>query len=59
MYILKQFNNHCRTFDLMPEYQSAYQSTTAFETALVKIVDDVTSMVFQGIQDCYCYIDEY
>ena len=39
--LVKQFSNHCRKFDLMPDYQSAYHEKYICETALVKLVDDV------------------
>ena len=39
--VLGRFNNHCKRYDLMPDYQSAYQANYSCETALVKIMDDI------------------
>ena len=38
---LQQFNERCRTFHLLPDYQSAYRQYYSFETALIKIVNDI------------------
>ena len=39
--VLRRFNKHCERYDLMPDYQSAYQANYSCETALVKIMDDI------------------
>ena len=39
--ILIQFNKHCSTHKLIPDYQSAYRANYSCETALVKIVNDI------------------
>ena len=36
-----RFNKHCEKYDLMPDYQSAYQANYSCETALIKIMDDI------------------
>ena len=33
-------NNHCDTYDLLPEYQSAYRKTFSCETSLLKLSND-------------------
>ena len=38
---LQQFNEHCRTFNLLPDHQSAYRQYCSCETALIKIVNDI------------------
>ena len=38
---LAQFNRHCDTYELMPDYQSAYRRDYSCETALVKLVNDI------------------
>ena len=45
---LKQLSNHCRKFDLMPDYQSAYHESYSCKTALVKIVDDILWSMEEG-----------
>ena len=37
--MLKQFNKHCNTYHLLPEYQSACGEIHSCETALIKLVD--------------------
>ena len=39
--VLRRFNKHCEKYDLRPDYQSAYQANYSYETALVKIMDDI------------------
>ena len=39
--VLKQFTEHCTRNDLIPDYQSAYQSNYSCKTALVKIVNGI------------------
>ena len=39
--MLKQFNKHCSTYHLLPEYQSAYQEKHSCETAHIKLVNNV------------------
>ena len=39
--ILQQFKKHCKDQDLIPDYQSAYCANYSYETALVKIVNDI------------------
>ena len=39
--MLKQFNKHCSTYHLLPEYQSAYLRNHSCETALIKLVNNV------------------
>ena len=38
--MLKQFNKHCSTDHLLPEYMSAYQENHSCETALTKLVNN-------------------
>ena len=38
---LTQFNKHCSTFNLIPDYQSTYRANYSCETALPKIVNDI------------------
>ena len=38
--MLKQFNKHCSTYHLLPEYQSAYWENHSCETALIKLVNN-------------------
>ena len=38
---LLQFNNHCTTNNLLPDYQSAYRECFSCATALVKLMDDI------------------
>ena len=38
---LLQFNNHCTVNNLLPDYQSAYREHFSYETALVKLMDDI------------------
>jgi hypothetical protein len=47
---LLRFNAHCKTHELMPDYQSAYRSNASCETALIKLLNDVLwCMEKQGI----------
>ena len=39
--VLIQFNKHCSTYKLIPDYQSACRANYSFKTALVKIVDNI------------------
>ena len=39
--VLTQFNKHCSTYKLIPDYQSAYRANYGCETALAKIVNDI------------------
>ena len=39
--VLKQFINHFNCNKLIPDYQSAYHSNYSYETAVVKLVDDI------------------
>ena len=39
--VLTQFNKHCSTHRLIPDYQSAYRENYSCETALAKIVNDI------------------
>jgi hypothetical protein len=39
--VLKQFDEHCSTYHLMPDYQSAYRTGYSCETALIKLLDDL------------------
>ena len=38
---LQQFNNHCITNKLLPDYQSAYRKNYNMETSLIKLVNDI------------------
>ena len=38
--VLTQFNKHCSTHRLIPDYQSVYRENYSCQTALVKIVND-------------------
>ena len=38
---LRGFSKHCKRYDLMPDYQSAYQANYSCEMALVKIMHDI------------------
>ena len=38
---LKQFNNHCNTNKLLPDYQLAYRTNYSTETSLVKLISDI------------------
>ena len=38
--MLKQFNKHCSTHHLLPEYQCAYWENLSCETALIKLVNN-------------------
>ena len=37
--MLSQFNTHCRLFNLLPSYQSAYREHDSCETSLIKLVN--------------------
>ena len=39
--MLKQFNKHCSTYHLLPEYQSAYWENQSYDTAPIKLVNNV------------------
>ena len=39
--LLRRFNKHCEKYDLMPDYQAAYQANYSCETVLVKIMDNI------------------
>ena len=39
--VLIQFNEHCNTHKLIPDYQSAYMANHSCETAWAKIVNDI------------------
>ena len=39
--VLRRFNKHCKRYDPMPDYQSAYQANYSCEMALLKIMDDI------------------
>ena len=39
--MLKQFNEHCDNYGLLPDYQSAYKSTYGCETSLLKLTNDI------------------
>ena len=39
--VLTQFNKHCITHGLIPDYQSAYRATYSCETTLTKIGNDI------------------
>ena len=48
--MLHQFNQHCDTYHLLPDYQSAYRKNYSCETALVKFVSDIlVSMEHQKV----------
>ena len=48
--MLHQFNQHCDTYHLLPDYQSAYRKNYSCETALVKFVSDMlVSMEHQKV----------
>ena len=38
---LKQLDEHCKKYDPLPDYQSAYRQSYSCETALVKLMNDV------------------
>ena len=38
--MLKQFNKHCSTYHLLPEYQSAYWENHSCEAAIIKLVNN-------------------
>ena len=38
---LQQFNNHCISNKLLPDYQSAYRKNYSTETSLIKLVSDI------------------
>ena len=37
---LQQLNDHCDTYNLLPEYQSAYRKNFSYETSLLKLTND-------------------
>ena len=39
--MLKQFNEHCDNYGLLPDYQSAYRSNYSCETSLLKLTNDI------------------
>ena len=39
--VLQQLQDHCKTFNLLPTYQSAYREHHSCETALIKLMDDL------------------
>ena len=38
---LQQLSDHCYTYDLLPEYQSAYRKNFSCETCLLKLTNDI------------------
>ena len=38
---MQQFNNHCNTNKLLPNYQSAYRKNYSMETSLIKLINDI------------------
>ena len=38
---LQQFNNHCNTNKLLPDYQSAYRKNYSTEMSLIKLINDI------------------
>ena len=41
-YALQQFNNHCITNKLLPDYQLAYRKNYSMETSLIKLISDIS-----------------
>ena len=39
--MLNQFNDHCKQYSLIPDYQSAYRENYSCETTLAKLVNDI------------------
>ena len=66
--VVIQFNKHCSTHKLIPDYQSAYRANYSCETALVKIVNDnvwameqqkVTSLMAIDLSAAFDMFDHY
>ena len=39
--VLQQFNVHCETYNLIPDFQSAYRNGYSIETSLIKLCNDL------------------
>ena len=39
--MLNQFNDHCKQYNLIPDYKSAYRENYSCETALTKLVNNI------------------
>ena len=39
--MLNQFNDHCKQYNLIPDYQSANRENCSCETALAKLVNNI------------------
>ena len=66
--MLKQFNKHCNTYHLLPEYQSAYWENHACETALIKLVNNalwamerkkVTALIAIDLSNAFNKVDHH
>ena len=64
--MLKQFNEHCDSYGLLPDYQSAYRSNYICETSLLKLTNDilwnmeskqVTALVMMDLSAAFNTID--
>ena len=64
--MLKQFNEHCDNYGLLPDYQSAYRSNYSCETSLLKLTNDilrnmeskqVTALVMMDLSAAFDTID--
>ena len=50
---LKQFNDHCLTYKLIPDYQSAYREGYSCETVVIKLHNDILwAMENQEVMAC-------
>ena len=50
---LKQFTEHCDTYKLLPDYQSAYRKGYSCETCVVKLINDILwAMEEQQVVSC-------
>ena len=64
--MLKQFNQHCNNYGLLPDYQSAYRSNYSCETSLLKLTNDilwnmenkqVTALIMMDLSAAFDIID--
>ena len=59
---LQQFSDHCDTYDMLPEYQSAYRKHFSCKTSLLKLTNDslyknITTVIILDLSAAFDTVD--